>query len=129
MMSELGISDEFRLHYLRYIAEGRKHLARMGVSDTRLRVMYCLAADKRPWNVSSIANATDLSRLTVRNSLKQAEEEGAVREFGGGYQVTEVGMDVFRAQFDEFFERVKVPLIQFHRVFAKELPSLIGGKD
>lgn len=123
-----GTSDELRLRYLRYIAEGRKHLAQLGVSDTYLRVLSCLSADKRPWNISSIANATELSRLTVRNSLKPAEANGAVLKCRGGYEITEAGMDVFRAQFDEFFERVKVPLIQFHRVLAKEFPDLIGGK-
>ena len=129
LMAQHSLSDIFRLSYLRYIAEGRKHLAHMAMLDTHLRVLSCLVTDRRTWTISALADATGLSRLTVRRYLRDAEEKGTVEKCSkGGYRITDRGMDLFRVSFDEFFDRVKVPLIKFHRVLAREHPELFGGK-
>jgi len=128
-MAQHSLSDIFRLNYLRYIAEGRKQLAQMAMLDTHLRVLSCLVTDRRTWTISALADATGLSRLTVRQYLRNAVGKDTVEKCSkGGYRITDRGMDLFRVSFDEFFDRVKVPLIKFHRVLAREHPELLGGK-
>lgn len=128
-MAQHSLSDIFRLTYVQYIAEGRKHLAHMGMLDTHLRVLSCLVTDRRTWTISALADATGLSRLTVRKYLRNAAEKGTTEKCSqGGYRITDRGMDLFRVYFDEFFDRVKVPLIKFHRVLAREHPELLGDK-
>ncbi len=83
-MAQHSLSDIFRLTYVQYIAEGRKHLAHMGMLDTHLRVLSCLVTDRRTWTISALADATGLSRLTVRQYLRNAAEKGTAEKCSEG---------------------------------------------
>lgn len=113
-------SDELRFACLRHIAEGRRILADMGVTDSSIRVLYCLIMDQRPWSISAIANATGLSRLTVRQAVISRAERGVTVKTADGYRITEFGVERFRERFDEFFEKIMEPMLQFHRILASE---------
>ena len=113
------MTDSLLLAYLRYITEGRKAFARIGLKDSSLRILYCLYVDRRAWTISALAEATDLTRLTVRVRTKGAVEKGFVSHEDDGMGLTEEGVERLQYIFDEFFDQVKVPLAQFHRVLAR----------
>ena len=66
------MTDSLLIAYLRYITEGRKAFARIGLKDSSLRILYCLYVDRRAWTISALAEATELTRLTVRVRTKGA---------------------------------------------------------
>ena len=111
---------------MRHTSAGHVVLSDMGITDTRLRVAYCLMVDHRPWNISAIHNATGLTRVTVRTDLNHQVEKGWAKKSKGGYQITEAGMKRFRDRYDIFFEGLKKPLVSFHRLLMKEYPNLAG---
>ncbi len=71
---------------------------------------------------------TDLTRMTVRARIKEAIEKGFVSHEDDGMRLTNEGVERLKNIFDEFFGQVKVPLVQFNRVLAREHPELLGGK-
>jgi len=123
------MKDDLLLSYLRYISEGQKALARIGLKDSSLRILYCLYADRRAWTVSALAEATDLTRVTVRARLKGFAEKGFVSYGDDGVRLTDEGVERLHNIFDEFFEEVWVHLIKFHRVLHREHRADLKGSD
>ena len=120
-------SDELRLAHLSYISECRKSFAQMGTTDARVRLAYCLYCDSRPWTISGLANATEMSRSTIRQAVANTANQGFVDYTQGSVQVTDAGKNRIRERIDEFFQLVQPPLFRFHRILAEEYPKL-GGK-
>lgn len=116
-------SDETILAYLHYIAEGRKAMAERDMIDARLRIAHCLTLDRRPWSVSSIADATGLNRVTVRERLKASVERGTVAfdPDTSTYTATEAGMKFLREMFTGFLDEVQPALLRFHRLLDDDL--------
>ena len=121
------MKDDLLLSYLRYASEGRKALARIGLKDSSLRILYCLYADRRAWTVSALAEATDLTRVTVRARLRCSVEKGCVTYVDDGVILSDCGVRCLHTIFDEFFDEVWVHLIKFHRVLRREHRADLKG--
>jgi len=121
------MTDSLLIAYLRYITEGRKAFARIGLKDSSLRILYCLYVDRRGWTISALADATELTRLTVRARTKGAVEKGFVSHEDDGMRLTKEGAESLHNIFDEFFGQVTVSLMKFHRILEGEYPKFLGG--
>ena len=121
------MTDSLLIAYLRYITEGRKAFARIGLKDSSLRILYCLYVDRRAWTISALAEATELTRLTVRARAREAVEKGFVSREDDGLRLTKEGAESLHNIFDEFFGQVTVSLMKFHRILEGEYPKFLGG--
>lgn len=76
------ISKELRrFNYLLGETDGVYHDAavRMGLSDSVMRILYCLCCEGDPCPLRTIVRQSGASKQTINSALRRLEGEGAVR--------------------------------------------------
>ena len=79
---DVPISKELRrFNYLLGETDGVYHDAavRMGLSDSVMRILYCLCCEGDPCPLRTIVRQSGASKQTINSALRRLEGEGAVR--------------------------------------------------
>ena len=112
------MTDELLLALLRTTTESRRYLAKRNMNDSALRCLYCLFADARPWTISSLADATGLTRVTVRARVRIGVRKGFMCHRGGGITLTPKGRARLRLIFTEYLEELRGSLRSLARLLG-----------
>ncbi len=79
---DVPISKELRrFNYLLGETDGVYHDAavRMGLSDSVMRILYCLCCEGDPCPLRTVVRQSGASKQTINSALRRLEGEGAVR--------------------------------------------------
>ena len=113
------MTDEMLLAILRTTTESRQFLANRKLNDSALRCLYCLFSDRRPWTISALADATGLTRVTVRARVRIGVRKGFMSHKDGSVTLTPAGCKRLKVIFSEYLEELQGTLRTLARLIIQ----------
>lgn len=98
---------------------------RTGSTMTRALVWLALAHDERGWSVSALAEACDLDRKSVRETLRNFRQDGLVEHGRDGWRFTPDGLERRVKDYERFWQEAS-PLVR--ALIANGATNFRGGK-